>query len=186
MELSELDMVRSDMGLVSVAIQARDIHITPRLAQFPIPGCMGMGNIKERIGLMSCLGIEFLLILHKNIRWVSFKEKPNSVTNTESEEFPHSSPLMVLFMRDTAFYILMIFLSLRSNVSTEEQFLEEARPTMSSVQFAARMSTTIRLEAEDEGVPSSAIREVILLKELKDDNVVSRNLHKCNSVVKAI
>jgi cyclin-dependent kinase len=30
----------------------------------------------------------------------------------------------------------------------------------------------IRLEAEDEGVPSTAIREISLLKELKDDNVV--------------
>ncbi|TFY60216.1 hypothetical protein EVJ58_g5294 [Rhodofomes roseus] len=31
----------------------------------------------------------------------------------------------------------------------------------------------IRLEAEDEGVPSTAIREISLLKELKDENVVS-------------
>lgn len=30
----------------------------------------------------------------------------------------------------------------------------------------------IRLEAEDEGVPSTAIREISLLKELKNDNVV--------------
>jgi cyclin-dependent kinase len=30
----------------------------------------------------------------------------------------------------------------------------------------------IRLEAEDEGVPSTAIREISLLKELKDDNCV--------------
>lgn len=30
----------------------------------------------------------------------------------------------------------------------------------------------IRLEAEDEGVPSTAIREISLLKELRDENVV--------------
>ncbi len=30
----------------------------------------------------------------------------------------------------------------------------------------------IRLEAEDEGVPSTAIREISLLKELNDDNIV--------------
>ena len=30
----------------------------------------------------------------------------------------------------------------------------------------------IRLEAQDEGVPSTAIREISLLKELKDDNIV--------------
>lgn len=30
----------------------------------------------------------------------------------------------------------------------------------------------IRLEAEDEGVPSTAIREISLLKEMKDPNVV--------------
>ena len=30
----------------------------------------------------------------------------------------------------------------------------------------------IRLEAEDEGVPSTAIREISLLKELEDDNIV--------------
>lgn len=35
----------------------------------------------------------------------------------------------------------------------------------------------IRLEAEDEGVPSTAIREISLLKELKDDNIVRYVLH---------
>jgi serine/threonine protein kinase len=30
----------------------------------------------------------------------------------------------------------------------------------------------IRLEAEDEGVPSTAIREISLLKELRDDHIV--------------
>lgn len=30
----------------------------------------------------------------------------------------------------------------------------------------------IRLEQEDEGVPSTAIREISLLKEMKDENVV--------------
>lgn len=34
----------------------------------------------------------------------------------------------------------------------------------------------IRLEAEDEGVPSTAIREISLLKELKHDNIVR---HSC-------
>lgn len=31
----------------------------------------------------------------------------------------------------------------------------------------------IRLEAEDEGVPSTAIREISLLKELRDPNIVT-------------
>jgi len=35
----------------------------------------------------------------------------------------------------------------------------------------------IRLEAEDEGVPSTAIREISLLKELAHANIVS--LKKC-------
>lgn len=30
----------------------------------------------------------------------------------------------------------------------------------------------IRLEQEDEGVPSTAIREISLLKEMKDENIV--------------
>lgn len=34
----------------------------------------------------------------------------------------------------------------------------------------------IRLEAEDEGVPSTAIREISLLKELAHDNIVR---HSC-------
>jgi cyclin-dependent kinase len=38
----------------------------------------------------------------------------------------------------------------------------------------------IRLEAEDEGVPSTAIREISLLKELKDENVVRYDL-PCHS-----
>ncbi|KAJ7825423.1 kinase-like domain-containing protein [Mycena olivaceomarginata] len=35
----------------------------------------------------------------------------------------------------------------------------------------------IRLEAEDEGVPSTAIREISLLKELEDDNIVRHALN---------
>jgi hypothetical protein len=35
----------------------------------------------------------------------------------------------------------------------------------------------IRLEAEDEGVPSTAIREISLLKELKDENIVRFVVH---------
>lgn len=39
----------------------------------------------------------------------------------------------------------------------------------------------IRLEAEDEGVPSTAIREISLLKELKDDNVVRCAINSCSA-----
>lgn len=38
----------------------------------------------------------------------------------------------------------------------------------------------IRLEAEDEGVPSTAIREISLLKELKDDNIVRYPIRPSN------
>lgn len=45
----------------------------------------------------------------------------------------------------------------------------KARDTHSNAIVAMKK---IRLEAEDEGVPSTAIREISLLKELKDDNIV--------------
>ena len=45
----------------------------------------------------------------------------------------------------------------------------KARDTTTNVIVALKK---IRLEAEDEGVPSTAIREISLLKELKDDNIV--------------
>ncbi len=35
----------------------------------------------------------------------------------------------------------------------------------------------IRLEAEEEGVPSTAIREISLLKELRDQHIVQSVLH---------
>lgn len=49
-----------------------------------------------------------------------------------------------------------------------------------SMQYRSRNKDTgeivalkkIRLEAEDEGVPSTAIREISLLKEMKDENIV--------------
>lgn len=45
----------------------------------------------------------------------------------------------------------------------------------------------IRLEAEDEGVPSTAIREISLLKELKDEHVVrlvsSIPVSECQTVI---
>ncbi|KAF4578450.1 protein kinase superfamily protein [Pleurotus pulmonarius] len=45
----------------------------------------------------------------------------------------------------------------------------KARDTTSNAIVALKK---IRLEAEDEGVPSTAIREISLLKELRDDNIV--------------
>ena len=45
----------------------------------------------------------------------------------------------------------------------------KARDTQNNTIVALKK---IRLEAEDEGVPSTAIREISLLKELKDDNIV--------------
>lgn len=58
--------------------------------------------------------------------------------------------------------------------------LEKVGEGTYGVVYKARDCTTnqivalkkIRLEAEDEGVPSTAIREISLLKELKDDNIV--------------
>lgn len=59
-------------------------------------------------------------------------------------------------------------------------FIADAHSGTYGVVYKARDVTTnqivalkkIRLEAEDEGVPSTAIREISLLKELKDDNIV--------------
>jgi cyclin-dependent kinase len=39
----------------------------------------------------------------------------------------------------------------------------------------------IRLEQEDEGVPSTAIREISLLKEMKDDTIVKSVQATCNA-----
>ena len=60
------------------------------------------------------------------------------------------------------------------------QKLEKIGEGMYGVVYKARDTTTgelvalkkIRLEAEDEGIPSTAIREISLLKELKHPNIV--------------
>lgn len=66
-------------------------------------------------------------------------------------------------------------------------FIADAHSGTYGVVYKARDVTTnqivalkkIRLEAEDEGVPSTAIREISLLKELKDDNIVRYNVLNC-------
>ena len=55
----------------------------------------------------------------------------------------------------------------------------KARDTVTNQLVALKK---IRLEAEDEGVPSTAIREISLLKELKDDNIVKYVCHQISSV----
>jgi cyclin-dependent kinase len=55
----------------------------------------------------------------------------------------------------------------------------KARDTVTNQLVALKK---IRLEAEDEGVPSTAIREISLLKELKDDNIVKYVCHQILSV----
>lgn len=52
----------------------------------------------------------------------------------------------------------------------------KARDTSNNTVVALKK---IRLEAEDEGVPSTAIREISLLKELRDRNIVQSVL--CHS-----
>jgi cyclin-dependent kinase len=60
------------------------------------------------------------------------------------------------------------------------QKLEKIGEGTYGVVYKARDTTTgelvalkkIRLEAEDEGIPSTAIREISLLKELKHPNIV--------------
>ena len=60
------------------------------------------------------------------------------------------------------------------------QKLEKIGEGIYGVVYKARDTTTgelvalkkIRLEAEDEGIPSTAIREISLLKELKHPNIV--------------
>lgn len=77
-------------------------------------------------------------------------------------------------------------------ISNFDAFLPTAHPLISQLQCCLRRLGTygvvykatdkrtnkvvalkkIRLEAEDEGVPSTAIREISLLKELNDPNIV--------------
>lgn len=40
----------------------------------------------------------------------------------------------------------------------------------------------IRLEQEDEGVPSTAIREISLLKEMQHGNIVRYTFFNCNAI----
>jgi serine/threonine protein kinase len=66
-------------------------------------------------------------------------------------------------------------------------FIADVHSGTYGVVYKARDVTTnqivalkkIRLEAEDEGVPSTAIREISLLKELKDDNIVRYSVLNC-------
>jgi serine/threonine protein kinase len=50
--------------------------------------------------------------------------------------------------------------------------------TIASGEFVA--IKRIKLEAEDEGVPSTAIREISLLKELDHENIVKYGLFCCS------
>jgi cyclin-dependent kinase len=61
-------------------------------------------------------------------------------------------------------------LTLRSDTAPGTYGVVYKARDMNSNQLVALKK--IRLEAEDEGVPSTAIREISLLKELKDENIV--------------
>ena len=44
----------------------------------------------------------------------------------------------------------------------------------------------IRLEQEDEGVPSTAIRDISLLKEMQHGNIVRYSLHSCDCPISLV
>ncbi len=68
----------------------------------------------------------------------------------------------------------------RSALDMRRQRLIKGQPGTYGVVYKGKDTRTgaivamkkIRLESEDEGVPSTAIREISLLKELQDDNIV--------------
>ncbi|OBZ71682.1 hypothetical protein A0H81_08878 [Grifola frondosa] len=109
-----LYLVESILGLVTAIFQVKGIHLAPRISLFPIPGCVGTANSHGQISLkfwitaMSITCIYFVLILSKFLRDVPLQDKPSSILKLKLVDIRQLSPLTSLFVRDAAFYFLVV------------------------------------------------------------------------------
>ncbi|OBZ71674.1 hypothetical protein A0H81_08876 [Grifola frondosa] len=133
----------STISLVGLTLQVKGVRITPRLPNFPIPGCVGTADpggqisVKSWITVMCVACVNFLMILYKFFRGISFKDIPTSASDTKFKDFLRLSPLMALFVRDAAFYFFVIFAANLLNLLCAIYFANRGLEQVGSVWLTA-------------------------------------------------
>ncbi|OBZ71448.1 hypothetical protein A0H81_08511 [Grifola frondosa] len=163
---------RSGMHIrfIGLTLEVIDLHPTPAVPGFPIPGCIGTANTGGRLSLkiwitvmtVACafsttrvifvvftfvqpcifhIAVNFLLILYKFLRGVSFVDH-GITSNVQFKDLRKLSPLMFVFVRDAAFYFLVVFAANLLNLLCALYFPQRALEQVGAVWLTAVYSIT--------------------------------------------
>ncbi|OBZ71673.1 hypothetical protein A0H81_08877 [Grifola frondosa] len=140
------------MGFVAATLEVGNVRITPRLPNFPIPGCVGTAapsdkvSLKSWILIMTVACIYFLMALYTFFREISFTKRGTSTENSTALEqnsgsdpntqlgvLQKRSPLMFMFVRDAAFYFFLVFAGTLLNLICALVFSQRAIEQMGTV-----------------------------------------------------
>ncbi|KAI0364508.1 hypothetical protein BV20DRAFT_1125562 [Pilatotrama ljubarskyi] len=103
-------------GITTASLVVSSFSVTPRPADFPLPGCLFTPpkhvNLSTMVWAvaMSVTCVYFLLILYKFARNVSLRNVSGSSSTVPIWDLPRISPLVFSFLRDSAFYFFLVFL----------------------------------------------------------------------------
>ncbi|KAI0705570.1 hypothetical protein C8Q76DRAFT_172504 [Earliella scabrosa] len=144
-------------GIVVASLVVSSLHVTPRTPNFPIPGCLFTPPKHVNLSLMvwavamAVTLVYFVLILYKFARNLSLRRNVTS-HGVPIWELHRMSPMVFLFLRDSAFYFFLVFIGNSLNLVFEIIFAGRAIIPMGTVWLMVIYALSARLS------PHRAIR----------------------------
>ncbi|KAH9937801.1 uncharacterized protein BXZ73DRAFT_100016 [Epithele typhae] len=133
-----LFLTELSVGIVTAALVVSSLRVTPRPENFPLPGCLFTSPKYTNLSVavwavaMSVTCVYFILILFK----FAYSLSPQTSASSNAIAFwemRRASPVVFLFLRDSAFYFFLVFIGNLLNLVFELIFAGRAIIPMGTV-----------------------------------------------------